>query len=599
MQDAQFTTPNDPTLDVPPLPDTVEACHALIFEQAKAIAATMAQLNEARAEAAEFEVSIQQLMNRLYGRRSERSVDPNQLPLDFGNDPELRDAIAEAAANAAAEAEIIVEEIVKRRKVKKASSAPRNEKFPEHLPRVEEIINPPDDELVCPTHGEKTLIGYDTTETLEHVPPKAIVRVRKYAKYACVRGNGECGVSQASRLPGLVEGNRYDTSIAAQVITNKYAYHMSLYREQDLFASIGWIPSRSTLVNIQTASTELLRPVAYCARDLVLGDGVVGCDDTHVTLITPKFLPAFDPDDPRSVRMREVLQKAIENGDPSVTARMWAYRSTAIPLNYFDFTISRHRDGPKLVLGDFGGILMGDCYAGFEALVVRSDCRFERAACWAHARRKFRAIANNHPLPAAVMLAMIRQLYDIEDRARYMTPEERQQFRELHARPVLIRIKAYLDGPVFREALPKSDLAKAGNYVRNNWNELQTYLRDGRCPLDNNDTEQLMRQIALGRKNWLFVGSVAGGERAAILMTLVSSAIRNDLDVAVYLEDIMDRLLEGCQDYESLCPHQWRLRHPEAIREYRQDERRDAEDRRTVNRAKRRIEARAASSTAE
>ncbi len=136
--------------------------------------------------------------------------------------------------------------------------------------------------------------------------------------------------------------------------------------------------------------------------------------------------------------------------------------------------------------------------------------------------------------------------------------------------------------------LPKSDMAKALQYVRNHFVELQRYLDDGLLPLDNNETEQLMKQVALGRKNWLFAGSVLGGERTAGFLTLVSSALRNDLDVWVYVKDVLDQLLAGSTDYEPLLPWNWGSSHPEAIRQYRVEERRTREIRKRAKRHRRR-----------
>jgi transposase len=453
---------------------------------------------------------------------------------------------------------------------------------------VEETIEPEAVERECPEHGPKQLIGYDSVETLVFERPRLWVRVRKYAKYACV-SEPKCGVSQAARPTGLVEGDRYDTSVAAEVIADKYAYHSTLYREQDRFAGSGWTPSRSTLVNLLAASAFALEPLADHLRRRLLAHGGLGCDDTRVTLIVPPIPPPVDPADPHSARIHEVLAEAIEQGRPSVTARMWAYRSFELPINVFDFTVSRHRDGPEEILRDYTGLLMGDCYAGFERIVLASDARIVRAACWAHARRKIFEIRGNHPLPASVLLAMIRELYDVEDRAKTMTADERLALRTRDARPVLARIRDYLDTPRIREALPKSDLAQATGYLHNHWEWLETYARFADCPIDNNETEQLMKQIAVGRKNWLFIGSVAAGRRAALLMTIVSTAIRNELDVAVYLKDVLARLLAGSTDYDALSPDVWKSSHPDAIRSYRIDERRDAADRKQIRRARRRL----------
>jgi transposase len=583
MQDAD---PKPAAADATPLPSELGACHTLILELSQTLVTSQESRDTLRQEVDELKAYVQRLLHQLYGRRCERaSFDPKQQVLDFGDDPAARDALSEAAA----EAEKLIEEVTVRRKVRKQRAEPRQEKFPEHFRRVEEVVEPPADQRECPEHGPKRLIGYDTVETLMYDPPKPWVRVRKYAKYACP-SQPVCGVTQAARPTGLVDGCRYDTSVAAEVIANKYAYHLPLYREQDLFAGSGWTPSRSTLLNLLSASAFVLEPLVDYLRRLLLAGGGLGCDETRLTLIVPPIPPPLDPADPRSQRTYDVLKKAIEQGDPSVNARMWAYRGFDLPINFFDFTVSLHRDGPGEILDDYTGLLMADCYSGFDGIVLESNARIVRAACWAHGRRKVFELRNNHPQPASVLLAMVRELYDIEDRAKGMTADERLALRERESRPILARIRAYLDTPSIRDALPKSDLAKATNYLRNHWEALERYTTDARFPIDNNEVEQLMKQIALGRKNWLFVGSVAGGQRAALLMTIVSSAIRNDLDVTAYLKDVLDQLLAGSTDYAALCPHVWKLRHPEAIRTYRVEERRDAADRKHVRRARRRLD---------
>ena len=138
------------------------------------------------------------------------------------------------------------------------------------------------------------------------------------------------------------------------------------------------------------------------------------------------------------------------------------------------------------------------------------------------------------------------------------------------------------------QVLPKSNLGQAASYLRRHWEALNRFTKDARIPIDNNDCEQLMKRVATGRKNWLFKGSLAAGERAANLMTIIGTAIRNDLDVHAYLNDVLRRALEGETDWSSLAPHTWKTQHPESIRAYRQDERRQAADRKRVRRARRR-----------
>lgn len=577
---------SQPGPDVSPLPEDLRACHALLLEQSRTIVEIQQSRTDLSQENEELKLQLAKLYQQLYGRRSERAVDdPNQKKLDFGGDPEVQDALADAAA----EAEQFVEGYVRRKKDKKRE--PRSEKFPEHLERYEKIVPAGPEVTNCPTHGERQLIGYDEIETLEFLRPVLRVRVTKYAKYICPN-QPQCGVKEPPRAKGLVEGNRFDTSIGAEVVTGRMGYHLPYYRQQDWFSGSGWTPSRSTLLNLSAAVAEVLAPLVDYYRKLLLSCGGLGCDDTTVTLIVPATIPQVDADDPRSRRIQEVLSEAQEQGRPSVKARMWAYRPFDLPFNVFDFTVSRHRDGPDEVLEGYSGSLMADCWSGFEAIELRSDARIVRGACWSHARRKVFDARDNAPQQSSVLLAMIRELFDIEDRGKRLSAEERRALRERESRPVLDRIRAYLDSDAVARVLPKSLWGKALSYLNNHWAALQVFVTDGCMPIDNNEVEQLMRQVALGRKNWLFLGSVEAGRRTAILLTIISTAVRNDLDVWAYVKDVLDQLLAGSTDYHSLRADVWKQSHPQSVRTYRADERRDAADRRHYRRAKRRLSSR-------
>jgi transposase len=553
---------------------------AFVEEQSRTVVDLDARHQKLAQENEELKLTIQKLLDRLYGRSSERFVDPAQLQLDFGDNAE---AAAEALEEAVLEAERTLDEIESNRKAKRRRRKPkRNNKFPEHLPRYDKIIDLPDDEK-----QGKEFIGYDEVETLEFIRAELRVRVTKFAKYS----DPVKGVASPERPVGLVDGNRFDISVAVEIVTSRFFFHAPYYRQQDMFAGFGWTPSRSTLLNIVTATEFALQPLVNHYTGLLSKVQVLGCDETPVTLIVPPSLPELDPQDPRTSRILEVLSNAQAAGQPSVKARMWAYRALDLPFNLFDFTVSRHRDGPDEVLTNFAGSLMGDCWTGFQKIELRSDARIRRAACWAHARRKFDECRANHPRHTTVLLSLIRQLYDLEDRARLWTATQRLELRQRESLRLLQQIRDYVDGPQLNQMLPKSDLATAVGYLKNNWDALTLFTTDGRLPIDNNETEQLMKQVATGRKNWLHIGSVAAGSRAANLMTIISTAARNDLDVGMYLNDVLDRILEGCTDWESLRADHWKQQHPEAIREYRVEERRDAIDRKRARRARRRIKA--------
>lgn len=569
------------------IPDDLAACQAMlvelhqkanereyvVVEQARAIVKQSEKITGLERQVQEQQLTISELLQRAFRHRSERYLeDPKQLKLDFGNTPEAADAAA-GLAEAVEEAELVVAEHKRRKQLPKK---PRSEQLPEHLPRYEVEAPGSDDVRHCAEHGERKLIGYDRVETLEFERPKLKVRVTLYPKFIC-ENQPACGVAQPPREAGLVEGNRYSASVAAEIVTGKCGYHLPIYREQDYFAGCGWTVDRSTLLNIFRASAELVHPLAWYLRGEVLASGAIGTDETRVTLLLPPDIPAINEHDPKSRRIHEVFTAARAEGRKSVSGRMWAYRSLTVPINVFDFTVSRHRDGPDefLVAGGFVGKLLADCYSGYSGITLRSDARIVRAACNAHARRKIFDARESYPLLSSQFLAAYQELYDIEDRAKGLSIGQREELRLSEGRPVWQRMRQLLDGPAALGVLPKEKFAEALGYLRNQWDALQVYLDDGRLPIDNNQTEQLMKQVAIGRKNWLFVGSVAAGERMADLMTLVSSALRNDLDVWAYVKDVLDRLLAGSTDYASLRPDRWAAAHPEHLRTYRIEERRD------------------------
>ena len=461
-----------------------------------------------------------------------------------------------------------------------------------HLPREEVIIDVEESQKTCETHGEKQLLPetmWDVREKLIYTPPSYRVLAHKYKKYACP-GQPECGIASAERPTGIVEGDKYDSGVAAQLITHKFAYHLPLYRLQDMFAGTGWTPARSTMLNILINCSFIIEPLLAYFKQQLQQDSIVACDDTGVTLLYPKGPPDIDSGDLKQKRIAEVFAKALEENKPSINAKMWGYRGVNVKLNVFDFTVSRHRDGPDLFFENYSGTILGDCWHGFGAIAAESTGKIVRAACNSHARRKFED-AIDYPADRRKWMQWFQDLFDVETRGKGQPIEERLTLLQAEAKPIWELMRAELDSVDDRTAqvvLPKSDLRKALNYLRNHWTELTRYLDDPLLPIDNNECEQLMKQIGLGRKNWLFCGSVAGGERNAGFMTMVSSAHRNDLDVWAYVNDILKRLLAGETNYEPMLPWNWAEEHPECIREFRKEERSEREVRKQAKRANRR-----------
>lgn len=563
------------------LPEDLAACHALIADQA----AKLEQQRARNEELADEHEKLRKLLHHLVnGSRSEKRIlsDPGQQLLPFESEEEYESAKAEAEA----EAKQIIEKYEVKRHARKKKR--RNESLPADLPRVEVPVEVDESLRTCPTHGERKAMGEDVVETLVVEPPKAYVEVRRFPKFVCPTDK-KCGVVSPERPTGLVEGNRYSPSVAAAVIDYKWGHYLPIYRQQDLFAACGWTPRRSTLLNLVEATEFAVDPLLDLMKQRVQQDIGVGIDDTSCRMLLPKVDPEIDPSDPKSVRLAEKLREARAKGDKSLIAKMWVYAGLHhARYNIFDFRVSRHRDGPDDFFKNSHCQVQGDCFSGNTSVVLRSDGRLRFVACWGHARRKV-VESSTYQDQADQLVGMIQALYDIETRAKDYSPEQREQLRGRESSAILGSIQKWLDSPVVADMLPKSDFAEAVRYIRNHWSALNVYVEDGRIPIDNNEVEQLMKQVALGRKAWLFVSNVPSGERSAKMMSLVSSARRHDLDSRLYIEDILTQLLAGSTDYESLLPDAWKEAHPEAIRVYRQEERRDKADRKQFHAARRRL----------
>jgi hypothetical protein len=323
------------------------------------------------------------------------------------------------------------------------------------------------------------------------------------------------------------------------------------------------------LGQIVTCSAELLARLAELFQQRVLASPVLGTDDSPITLLTPGV------------------------GAGSRQARFWLYRGReTAPYNVFAFTDSRERAGPDRFLERFTGTLTGDCYSGYVNIEKATRGRIRFSACLAHARRKVFDARELQPLLSSQLLAVIGELYDIEDRARTLDDASRLALRQRESVPTMARLRAVLESPTALQVLPKSRFAEALAYLRNHWDAFQLYLHDGRLPIDNNEVEREMRRIALARKNWLFVGSEDAGDRTAIILSVISSAHRHDLDVWAYLHDALEQLARGTRDLSPLLPDVWKAMHPEHVRAFREREKENRAAERRYRRAARRQAAR-------
>ncbi len=524
----------------------------------------------------------------LRGPRKETHISGSeQTWLPFDSQEELDQARAQAEADA--------QKVIDDNEAKNAAppkKQPKSQALPSHLPIVDRVYDVPESQRICPTHGPMTCIGCDTTETLAMEPAKLFRYLNKFMKYVCPCCS-EYGVVSPERPTGIVEGNKFDPSIAATSITDKYDYHLPVNRQVDSFSSLGWTPSRSTLVNIIRQSCFVMEPLVSYMASLVQGDDAIGLDETSCRMLMPQEDPQVKPGDAKDKRLAAKIAEARRKGEDSILGKMWAYGGLHnAPYNIFDFRISRHRDGPQEFLANSQGHVQGDCFSGNKSVVIESEGRLTFSACWAHARR-YAVECVDYKEDCETLLNMVQALYDIEARASSYSDEERHALRQIESVVVLSSIRQWLDTKTEPSVLPKANFAEVVRYINNSWAALVSYAETGYVPIDNNAIERLMKQVALGRKNWLFVGNVEAGERAAKLMSLVSSAKRHDLDVWFYLKDILERLLAGETDYSTMLPDVWKQSHPDAVRTHRAEERRDKAERKQYDRAKRLLDAKA------
>jgi hypothetical protein len=322
--------------------------------------------------------------------------------------------------------------------------------------------------------------------------------------------------------------------LLAQVVVAKHDDHLPLYRQTEIYARSGVHIPRSSMAQWIGICGVRLTPLADALKEFILGHDVIHADETPVSMLAP-------------------------GKGKTKRAYVWVYRTTNFVAQravFYDFSTGRGGENARRVLQGFSATLVSDDFSGYHALQNQG---VTAALCMAHARRKlFEAHQFNGSEIAAQAVALIAKLYEIERDARELQPEARRLWRQQHAKPVAEALHAWLSEQ--RQKLAKADVtAKAIDYALSNWRGLTRYLDDGQVPIDNNAAENAVRPLALGRKNWLFVGSQQAGERAAVVLSLIESAKLNGHDPWAYLKDVFERLPTLKQrDLAQLLPHNWR-----------------------------------------
>lgn len=400
------------------------------------------------------------------------------------------------------------------------TAKPKRKPLPDHLPR-ETVEHLPAD-CCCPDcGGALKKLGEDVSEVLEYVP--ASFRVIRHVRPKLACGRCDCIVQAAAPSRPITRGLA-GPGLLAHVLVAKYCDHLPLYRQSGIYAREGVELERSTLAGRVGQCNMLLRPLVAALQKHVLSGQKLHADDTPVPVLAP------GEGKTKTGRLRTYVRDDRPAGDEHP------------PAVWFAYSPNRRGEHPQGHLKSFKGVLQADAYGGFDALYA--DGTIREAACWAHVRRKFFDLHKAHGSPvAAEALRRIGALYAIETTIRGKPPQERQLARQAQAVPLLASLHNWLQ-ETLRSLSQKSALAEAIRYALKLWAALMLYASDGRIEIDNNAAERSLRTVALGRKDFLFAGSDAGGERAAAIYSLTGSAKLNGLDPEAYLRFVIGRIAD-------------------------------------------------------
>ena len=549
------------------LPSDLDACHALIRQLLE-----LQQHGQGTIERLEHQ--LQQLLRRLYGRSAEK-IDANQLAL-----------FERALAQLQPIPQPVPPELVPPPPPEAAPVAPKpngnghgRRRLAPDLPRRRVVIDLPEDQKPCPCCGKvRGCIGEEVSEKLDYEPAKVFVIEEVRLKYGCKACDQSAAdprrfghqIVTADKPLSAIETGLAAPGLLAHVIVSKYADHLPLHRLERILERHGIDIARSTMCDWMAQCADALRPVYDLMVQQVLASRIIHTDDTPV----------------------DVLDK--EKPGTTKTGRFWVYLGDpSHPYTMFTYTASRSRDGPMAFLQGWGQdrrvFLQADAFAGYDG-IYRGEAsggggggQVTEVACWAHARRKFYEARPTDAAVSAQALAYIRLLYDVEDRARAVFDAQpgkaesapapgsamgqslaaiRLALRQEQAVPRLQQFRGWIEsqraehgGPV----LPKSPMGQAITYVLNQWEALVVYTTDGELAIDNNAAENALRRVAVGRKNWLFCGSDAGGRTAAVLFSLIATCQRHRVNPFDYLRDVLTRIAaHPRKDLAELLPERWK-----------------------------------------
>jgi transposase len=543
--------PDAATPDVT-LPDDPETLKAMIHELLVALHDKDRELDGVRHR-------LDQLLRRLYGPKSER-FRPDQPGLF----DELLGADSEPTPSTADEPPTDEPATPRRKK------GHGRRRLPDDLERKRQVHDLAEAEKVCPCCQQPRIrIGEETSEQLDYQPAKLFVWLHVRLKYACPSCLAKaCAEPDAAAVPSEptsagpgvatsadplslivtapkpaqpIDKGLPGSGLLAYVITSKYADHLPLHRQEAILARHGVELSRSTLCGWMAAAANLLTPLYALMLTEVLKSRVVQTDETR--------LPVQDP-----------------NQDKTKSGRLWVFiGDREHPFTVYDYTPTKARDGPATILANFTGFLQADAANVFDGIYLPGA--ITEVACWAHARRYFHEARDSDAANSAEALARIRVFYAIEDEAKDEIDASelrgdaadavRLRWRQAKTILMLKEFATWMEETA-KIVLPKSPMGQAIAYAQRQWSALQRFTEHGFLNIDNNAAERALRAVAIGRKNYLFVGSDNGGHTAAVLYTMTQTCKRHGIDPFAYLQDALTRLPTLAPErLPDLFPHTW------------------------------------------
>jgi transposase len=507
----------------------------LLAERDRLIAVRDAELYAKTLQIEHLKAQLAVLRRARFGRSSEKlDREIEQLELLLG---ELEEGVAESNARA--------ERVdpASPARVKPTNRKPGGRKpLPAHLPR-EQIVHAP--QGICSCCGATVLrkFGEDVTEVLEYVPSSFKVVQIVRPKMSC----RACETISQAPLPSFpIERGRPGPALLAHVAVSKYADGLPLYRQSAIYARQNVDLDRSTMADWVGRMAALLDPLAQAIGRHVCAAPVLHADDTTVKVLAPGL-------------------------GRTKTGRLWAavrderpFAGAAPPAAFYRYSPDRRGEHAEALLGNCRGFLHADGYAGFNALFAldpkTGQPRLTEVACWAHARRKLYEVYEGTASPLAKeALERIAELFAIEQPINGRPPPERRAIRQQEAVPLLVELEAFLH-KALTQISGKSTLAQAIRYALSRWTALSRYATNGCLEMTNNAVERAIRPLAMTRKNYLFVGSDSGGQRAAAMYTLIETAKMNGLDPEAYLRDVLARIADHpINRIGELLPWNWKL----------------------------------------